>query len=313
MPLAKLHFSISGEFITGQARKFWQEAEYKKAFNLLGCLIGITLEQQIAVVEGRKQFTGVNELDLVDDDWERPSNYPLFSEMLGYADGHAELRERRVEEAKACLNRCARYALGFDFDEERDYRVQWNAAVHIMGEDAAIAALEEAKERLEDEASNAEKALRSREAWLTGSALVPSVEKAAFIAKFTMDAQMRMAGFEPSALPSTAAMLNRGYGSEPGLDPMMESVNGWLLPNGRYYGCGSMEHAGLAHGLINDDTVEDPEKEAEKRGWIKLARSVTGFHCLATKKPTQKQRNRLFDYAQAHGRDYEEMIQRLPE
>jgi hypothetical protein len=124
---------------------------------------------------------------------------------------------------------------------------------------------------------------------------------------------MRLAGLDPSALPSAEAMLNRGFGEKPGLDTKMESVNGWLLPNGKFYGCGSMEHAGLAHGLIDDEKVEDPEKEAEKRGWIKLARSITGFHCIGSKKPTQKQRNRLFDYAQFHKRDYKELVSHLPE
>ena len=78
-----VHFSISGDFITDQARSFWAESEYEKAFRILECAIGISKDQMDDIIQGRKKLTGVNDLDLVDDDWKPAANvhYPSLHEV----------------------------------------------------------------------------------------------------------------------------------------------------------------------------------------------------------------------------------------
>lgn len=68
-----LQFSISGEYITGLVRTwFWDEHRpFDKCLELIGsCVQGpkeIIREITIAILEGRKAFTGINELEYVDD------------------------------------------------------------------------------------------------------------------------------------------------------------------------------------------------------------------------------------------------------
>ena len=49
------------------------------------------------------------------------------------------------------------------------------------------------------------------------------------------------------------AMMHRGDNITPVLCPDMTSASGWLLPDGKYYGCGSMEHIGLAEALLAEN------------------------------------------------------------
>jgi hypothetical protein len=73
-----------------------------------------------------------------------------------------------------------------------------------------------------------------------------------------------------------------------------------------------MEHVGLAEQILATELETkqgtDAEQLAEDKGWIKLAKSFTGFHCLGKKKATKKQLTKLWDYAQFHNRDYETLI-----
>jgi hypothetical protein len=70
-----MNFSITGDYITERSRTFWQERQFSKAFKLLDCLIGITREQQEAIITGKAKVEGVNELDFVPDDWTPPEGY----------------------------------------------------------------------------------------------------------------------------------------------------------------------------------------------------------------------------------------------
>jgi hypothetical protein len=124
-------------------------------------------------------------------------------------------------------------------------------------------------------------------------------------------------GVDPEVIPDVDAMKDRGYGKEPKKDPKMKSKCGWLLPNGTYYGCGSMEHIGLAYELLKDkhpqvaNESSDAEQFAETYGWVKITLGIGGFHVMCKKKVTQKQLDRLFDYCEVHKKNYEKVTQLL--
>lgn len=121
---------------------------------------------------------------------------------------------------------------------------------------------------------------------------------------------MKKEGFDPDAVATTDALLYRGSNITPELCPDMSSANGWLLPDGKFYGCGTMQHIGLAENILETELeksqISNAEKLAEDKGWIKLAKSFTGHHCLAQKKPTKKQATKLWDYCEFHKLDYED-------
>lgn len=86
-----VHFSITGEFITKQARDFWNlEGEHERAMELLGCLDGITEGQCLDVLEGRAKLTGDSGvgIDLAADNAE---NCKTLKQVLG------RLKEERDE------------------------------------------------------------------------------------------------------------------------------------------------------------------------------------------------------------------------
>lgn len=112
-------------------------------------------------------------------------------------------------------------------------------------------------------------------------------------------------------------LMYRGTDKELELDPTMTSKCGWLLPDGSYFACGQYEHIGVAENILQSGGLSiegmNAEKIAEDRGWIKIAVSSFGVDLgvICSKKPTQKQLNKLFDYCQNHNKDYEKFTNLL--
>lgn len=300
MKSTTVHLSISGEFITEHARNLWQECSYSKCLDVLDCITGTTREQHEEVIFGRSKFTGTKSLALEPDEWTPPEGYcPSLKEALKRGENYPELLRRREDEAWSY----AREEWAETRGNKRSTQAYFAKLTRLVGEEEA--------ERIHNQVMH-EKA----EEWTQRQRKRPDVkpigiEAAAQIARHTMAQRLEIAGMDASALASPEAMMNRGYDITPTLDERMESVNGWLLPDGKFYKCGGMEHVGLAARLLPE--AQDGEQEAERLGWIKLAKSITGFHCLGQKKPTKRQLTKLFDYAEKHGRNYEELIASLPD
>lgn len=297
----KVHFSITGDFITQHARTLWQERSFAKAFDVLECVIGSAREHHEAVIEGRAQFVGTNTLTYEPDAWTPPKGYPTFKQALTEGSHYPEMQQRREDEATELLTKAAElqarwWSTGEDAGE---VEMLINAAARLIGKDEAIELLGHLRADPD--------IIQKGERYTKPKISTPSL----------MAMQMRKEGFDPTALPSIDALMHRGSKIKPTLCPDMSSANGWLLPDGKFYGCGGMEHVGLAEQLLQTEletgNESDPEKLAESKGWIKLARSFTGFHCIGQKKATKRQLTKLWDYAQAHGRDYEELIRYVKE
>jgi hypothetical protein len=260
----------------------------------------------------------VNELDFVPDDWTPPEGYLSFLDALVAGESSYELEDFRRTEAKDCLRRAASLEVGFSTGEDMQ------EAFLLKRKASKLIGKEEAKDLFEVYLEEEKKAQdRMRSEWqrldeVRDETREDRVNRA--LAAIGADPfegfrnNMILAGVDPDITPTKEALLNRGTNLTPTFCPDMSSVNGWLLPNGDFYGCGSMEHVGLAQNILDMKGIEweDAERKVEDLGWVKLARSMTGFHCIATKKPTKKQLNKLWDYSQKHGRDYEDMIIALP-
>ena len=74
--MTEITFKISGEFITAHARNLVREDRWEDALHLLkDCVIESNYEIAVSVLNGTQQFTGVNTLELEDED-------PLIREQL---------------------------------------------------------------------------------------------------------------------------------------------------------------------------------------------------------------------------------------
>jgi len=95
------------------------------------------------------------------------------------------------------------------------------------------------------------------------------------------------------------------------VDTSFQMMSGYILRNGDFYGCGYMAHPYLARRILihvfnenldSDKGKEiDTEKEADKRGWVRVQRSATkdiAFH--KTNKLAQSQINTLFEFVKKH-------------
>lgn len=323
-------FSITGEFVTRHARDLWGEGAFTRAFKILDCMIGMSRQQQIEIIEGRAKLTGTNELDFEPDDWQKPDEYPDFFTAIERAESadFAELERLRKEKASDLLRNAAILTHPGRWSDstimsKTDEMIR--EAERLIGRTNAQELLDEIRDEIEPgvDFDEDEEIGKQRVSRLLGG--VPE-ERQAFassrpdpIAKLYAQAQNQMAqaalmrGVPTDAIPSADAIQNRGFDLKPELDPTMSSRSGWLLPDGKFYKCGPMEHIGLADTLLAESNpgADNLEKLAESLGWVKISHSITGFHVSCQKKPTRRQQTKLFDYAEKHGQDYNEITRRL--
>jgi hypothetical protein len=316
-------FSVSGEFITNHARERWAEGAYSKAMDVLECLEGATHEQHLEILFGSKKLVGINDVDLVDDDWDPASeywDYPSYKEGMSRGDGYQELKELRDEKAwKIAYDEWPYSRQGFvAYTHEHS---SWKKVEALVGKERANHIFSQVQDDMIDRPSYLNRPVKTDtiepESTWTPS---PKEEKADPLTMMYAMAQQNLMmnaienGTDIDSIPTVDAMMNRGSNIEIILDDHMTSASGWLLPNGNYYGCGTMEHIGLAESLlkhINGEFNGNAEQTAENRGWVKISRTGFGLYVICHKKPTKKQLNRLWDYSVLHKKDYEDLIHSL--
>ena len=96
-------FSISGEFITNHVRNLWQEGRFSHCLKTLDCVEGLTKEQQEDIIFGRAQLIGINDLQLVSDNW-KPGDkeyYPDMQTALVRGEHWNELQRYKEEIGRA--------------------------------------------------------------------------------------------------------------------------------------------------------------------------------------------------------------------
>jgi hypothetical protein len=316
-------FSISGEFITNHARERWSEGAYAKAMELLECLKGATHEQHLEILFGKKKLIGVNELDLVDDDWDPASeywDYPSYHEGMSRGDYYHELKELRDEKAwKIAYDEWPYSRQGFVAHTHE--HSSWRKVEALVGKERANHIFSQVQDDMIDRPSYfnrpPKKDTISPDTTWTPSSKSAEADPLTMMYSTAQQNLLMMTienGGDISSLPSVDAMMNRGSNVEVVLDDHMTSASGWLLPNGNYYGCGPMEHIGLAESLLEHIKVEhdgNAERAAETLGWVKISKTGFGLYVCCERKPTKKQFNRLWDYSVVHKKDYEELVRTI--
>lgn len=320
--------------MTDHCRQLWHERDFNRAFEVLDCCIGMTREQQEAILMGKMKLVGVNDLDFVADNWTPPEGYCALKEALEQGKHYPELLEMKralaVEYARKSwwetrAKACDRAAFDAYIENLVGPEVMKGVIREVMEEIASNDEKENGGKGIlgqyyarcllgerDWEAEDVLRSIREREEEENVFNREPLSKRASAleIAQHHTKTRLELMGFDVSVMPTTDAILNRGTDLKPTLCPTMSSPSGWLLLDGKYYGCGPMEHIGLACNLLPN--APDPETEAERRGWIKIAKNMGGLYVLGQKKPTQKQLDKLLDYAEFHKKDYHELIETLP-
>lgn len=98
----KLHFHVSGEFLTNHCRNLWTEGRPDFAIRtLVTSLIGMTEGWAIMICTGKKKLVGWdNDVSMVDDKVANHNGMKLLSmeEILKHKDEEAKLKEREQRE-----------------------------------------------------------------------------------------------------------------------------------------------------------------------------------------------------------------------
>ena len=320
--MEKVHFSISGDFITQQARSFWAEVEYLKTFRILECVIGLSKEQIDDIIQGRKKLTGINDLDLVDDDWQpaKGDHYPSLHDVLKKGESEEELQSYKEDEAREYIKRQVYLEYELDCPESSDEaRTCKRKAKQLIGVDEYENLLEEYIAEYED---------RQKPKPAVWSFSDPDPEENPPMGDWLREQEKagKLDLSDPITMQNVMAldpmffidkMMNMDKRTAQGDVPQKESElfeKGWLLPNGDYYRCHYMEHQWLAGELLNKKYPDEQnyEKKAEDLGWVKLTGSQT-WPLHFEKKLTKKQCNRLWDYCEKFGFDYKRFVEETNE
>lgn len=234
-----VHFRITGEFITQQARTFWAEDdEPTRAIELLESLHGITQQQILDVLEGRAKLTGDSGIGvkLEVDTAKTPTLLSVLSKLRGERDEARSDRDdmfqmyakdtvivasptgaRRVPRRQAYLG-----TRGYHLKDG----LEWADADPLTREPNSVAP----------------------RIWEEAPELFP-------VTRYGDPASPPVSPREEPEPPKRPV---------PTPDTKITSDNGWLSHDGKFYGC---RYGG--HNQVVDD-LDLPHDEVEKNNWVKL-------------------------------------------
>jgi hypothetical protein len=273
------HFTVDFDGLTRIVRDFWAEHEFDRAIQIM-TRSGIPVETAHDVIRGKKRMAqdpegkpGVDGTILVDD-WKPNLGVCMFGQYPDPDDlpkiakrgmkAQDDLLTTRIRDAQQVASDIKDALSNFDTIE----------AARLLDIFEAIPA--DATKHVE---------MNLNRSWIRECAQ-----------NSLRDRARKEAGIKSPVEAFVAHQLEMDKRPKPKPTRDFSSDNGWVLPGGAFYALkGPMEHIWAA-GAIGGLT----EKEAEEKGWIKVSLSALGgFYIINHTRPTQKQIDTLFDWAQA--------------
>lgn len=299
MATTKIGFKIHGDYLTNLVRSFWVEGEPMKALEIMESgFPTVSPIHRMDVCLGKKKLVGVNDLTLVADDATEHNGLPLITLEEHYRRREAAIVEREadsVARAEMAEGMTEKIPSPWGLVEvpcsmlERNYS-KGNGTPFQFRVDAG-SDYDAALDRFERLFPDAVRDARTRTEMLMEE-------------RRQQDA-LRAAGVNPEQLKALQGNLYDVVGpalKPPPVDVEMNSLNGWLLPDGDYYPCRYFGHIALA------DALGATEGEAEKT-WVKISNSEEsplGVQRGDIYPPpggvTQAQLDAIFVWCERHGR-----------
>jgi hypothetical protein len=343
--IKKVHFIVTGEFVTQHARSIVSEERWEDALHfLMTSLVGMTYDHAVNILAGKAKLIGENNnVQMVEDDcpnpkyiehlkwvyrgyvrinneWYSPYAYVssfgvkdmfYYDETPSTANTEANWRHRSRFYMNDRLNdkvlSCRlKWHDNFEYTvlfKKRKAPPLWmfDDLIRRKPQDVVAEPLEE----------------RGHAAWFGKAGLVESGN---------------LRGTPVYKEKVIQDIVEPTWKSEkPTPDPKYSSPFGWVLPNGDFYGCDYMGHMSLCRDIfeltLKEKELTNPEKEAEKRGWLKIGSAMTSAFNKITKekdwkdsyigldKPlTQAQKDTLFGWCKNHDIPYpKEQIEAIDE
>jgi hypothetical protein len=281
----ELHFKVDAEGIVDTVRSFWMERSYSRALSLFTDCLGLTLNDAFEVLSGKKTFSRLDDgrFSIVDDDWTPPDGYAKPSMEVVYG----QMREwENVREDWAKLKNIsilAWSAKGMAISMARPGSGYTHASPVGVVKDSYVVDL------------------------ITDVFEEPTQEE--FSSFWGENAETFRQRYDIDFLESYVA---GDYDTEkieiiksppPEPEENLESRNGFILRDGKFYACEYAGHDELADRLLEHLGIEygmDAGQEAENQGWAKIQTWQNGGMVLLTKRPTKRQRDTIMSWCANH-------------
>lgn len=291
--IEKVHFKADFEGMTQHVRSLWAEGSYWKCVETLDAL-GIPQKYLYAVVDGSMKLVqdpqgkdGVDGL-LAKDNWK-----PKLSAC------HYQ-RYPKYEDLSKILN------------QQRDWAMKYLDSAYLE-----VSSLWKEYENTRYNGDRLDEIILQLQAYPEEVLGLAGVDMQTFIYESSYNsmskrvaAEKRFQGMEdlrtepitpglPSVDEYIKHQLELDKAPKPKHDQTFSIPTGWILPNGKFYGCGWMDHGYISYEV----SKLDPE-QAQKKGWIKITHPLSQPNNLkiyyGDKEPTQKQLDTLFDWQQKY-------------
>ena len=301
MTITKLHFSVSGEYITNIARQVWVEGELDKAIKIMGDVIGLPDADKMAVIQGKKKLVGDSDvgISLEDDNVTECCGIKILSYEEEFAKQRAKVRRAKLEAriTMEILNRdgeniASPWGLLFVPRSLLDWRVSIGSGrrYFIKPRDGEVGM--DTWERFEREFSGLvdearDRADKFRRKMVNG--YVPSING-------SVNTEQLLDNFLEES--------NKEIKTSP--DASLVGLNGWIFPDGKFYSCGFMGHIRLADALGSTEgkLEEDCVKVQDcKEPLAVIPRDGGNFPHIPLKGVTQAQFDTMWGWCQKHGRE----------
>lgn len=276
------HFTVTGEFLTQISRQLWaDEQQPEKAINLLKeGLQGITMEQVLAILLGSKKLIGnsddENGVQFVDDNSTVSENgFPL-----GIKDLISKFRDKE--------------------DKLEDEVQFFSKQTELVASPIGLVEVPRRRTKLYEKSGKAPVIALRENVDLEKIPHRRCNPRIRAEKMFSPESQLKRQdlGIEPPG-PVYDMLADQDLPPSPPPIPEYEITSdcGWLSPDGKFYRCAYMEHISLALRLSFD------EPRLEKMGWLKVqdGKIYLGIWVNPDIKPTQKQRDLVFDYCIKNG------------
>lgn len=298
----KMHFSIDGEWLTNLVRQVWVEGDMAKAMHILSEGFPEMPETtRMAIIMGKKKLVGTDRMTIEDDDCKESCGIPIVS-----MEEQIAAKERKLQEREEALRIREEWEAGETETMsspwglikvprsmcEKGYRVSGMPYYFIKcrkGEEYSEAMdrfAEMFPEEVEDAKARTQHCMSERR----------------------QQDYLRALGMDAANLKASSDAVLRELTrprQAPVWDRELHSLNGWITPDGKFYGCGFMGHIGLAADMGTT------EGEIE-RSWVKVQdpqdplaliprEGGLCFMGVHDRTITQAQYDTMFAWCQKHG------------
>jgi len=296
MTAHRVHFTISGQFITEQARNFWLE-DPAYALDFLGAA-GVEDEAtQLQIVLGKMALEGNNEYHLVEDDTTEINGEPLprLVDVLFKAKKDKEWLQSLTKAVGEYLSRETEFVgtINGGLRVPRSWTTKHPSGNYSVLRLFGVETFEEAKARVLRYFPDAYIRYIDAETDKVNVSRITNGLKPIEVALAEVEDQALedIYGSKDAAAEASVALNVKDY---------ISYRNGYVLPDGTFHACGYMEHRYILNAL--EFTVEPVTwvKVTDTRRRYGQGLPVESEYICWPKDITQKQRDVVWDWACAH-------------